>query len=94
MAKGAFPFAFKQKVYGAPRAGPALLLIAIPSIHSHHRLVHLTSGGVLYASSMQLLIWTVTLCLCVASVTLSHDWRPARLLVANLSHTHKTRVFS
>lgn len=51
------------------------------------------TSSVLYASSMQLLIWTVTLCLCVAAVTLSHDWRPARLLVANLRHTHSTECF-
>lgn len=51
------------------------------------------TNSVLYASSMQLLIWTVTLCLCVAAVTLSHDWRPARLLVANLRHTHSTECF-
>lgn len=74
-------------------ASPALFLIPIPSSHSHHRLAHLTSGSVLDASSMQPLIGTVTLCLCVAAVTLSHDWRPARLLVANLRHTHSGQCF-
>lgn len=39
------------------------------------------------------LIGTVTLCLCVAAVTLSHDWRPARRLVANLRHTHSAQCF-
>lgn len=42
---------------------------------------------------MALLIWTVTLCLCAAAVTLSHDWRPARLLVANLRHTQGAHCF-
>lgn len=74
-------------------ASPALFLIPIPSSHSHHRLAHLTGGSVLDASSMQSLTGTVTLCLCIAAVTLSHDWRPARLLVANLRHTHSGQCF-
>lgn len=76
---------------------PVLFFIPIPSTHSHHILAHLTSGltsrSVLDVSSMQPLIGTVTLCLCVAAVTLSHDWRPARRLVANLRHTHSAQCF-
>lgn len=76
---------------------PILFFIPIPSTHSHHRLAHLTSGltsgSVLDVSSMQPLIGTVTLCLCVAAVTLSHDWRPARRLVANLRHTQSAQCF-
>lgn len=40
------------------------------------------------AFNMPVLIWTVTLCVRVAAVTLSHAWRAARLLVANLRHTN------
>lgn len=51
------------------------------------------AGCVACAFDMALLIWTVTLRLCAATVTLSHDWRAARLLVANLRHTRGTRCF-
>lgn len=90
-----FPSALKQK--SMAQCEPVLFFIPIPSTHSHHRLAHLTSGltsgSVLDVSSMQPLIGTVTLCLCVAAVTLSHDWRPARRLVANLRHTQSAQCF-
>lgn len=46
-----------------------------------------------HAVYMPVLIWIVTLCLCVAAVTLSHAWRAARLLVTNLRHSNSTQCF-
>lgn len=91
-----FPSALKQKSLWR-NLSPVSFFIPIPSTHSHHRLADLTSGltsgSVLDVSSMQPLIGTATLCLCVAAVTLNHDWRPARLLLANLRHTHSAQCF-
>lgn len=46
-----------------------------------------------YVINMPVLIWTAGLRFCVAAVTLSHAWRAARLLAANLCDTNSTQCF-